>query len=231
MSNGPRARRPLPVQPPLGATPGPALGPLGRRDERRRPAPWPPATSKVSPPGGLVSSPGVCSILARRKRRMEQRHGNGGACGGRRRRRSAGDRHRPARRLRGEPSRRRRDAGRGRRRQGRAPGRALANRRHLHAAGLCRDDGRLPPDHGGSAIDRGSARAAVAPERGRWGRDPHAERGDPRGPRRDRHPGGSRRPSPARSPVSATRPPTPSARARRQRTCRRPPSPASRTRT
>jgi Pyruvate phosphate dikinase, AMP/ATP-binding domain len=29
----------------------------------------PPATSKVSRPGGLVSSPGVCSILARRKRR------------------------------------------------------------------------------------------------------------------------------------------------------------------
>ena len=36
---------------------------------------------------------------------------------------------------------------------------------------------------------------------------------------------------PERSPSSASRPPTPSDRARRQRTCRRPPSPVSRTRT
>ena len=40
-----------------------------------------------------------------------------------------------------------------------------------------------------------------------------------------------RRRSPPASPASASRPPTPSARARRRRTCRRPPSPASRTRT
>jgi phosphoenolpyruvate synthase/pyruvate phosphate dikinase len=38
-----------------------------------------------------------------------------------------------------------------------------------------------------------------------------------------------RRRSPARSPGSASRPPTPSDPARRRRTCRRPPSPASRT--
>jgi hypothetical protein len=41
----------------------------------------------------------------------------------------------------------------------------------------------------------------------------------------------SRRRSPALSPSSASKPPTPSDPARRQRTCRRPPSPASRTRT
>ena len=40
-----------------------------------------------------------------------------------------------------------------------------------------------------------------------------------------------RRRSPARSPGLAGKPPAPSGRARRRRTCRRPPSPASRTRT
>ena len=94
----------------------------------------------------------------------------------------------PARPLRVGSSRDRRDAGRGRRRQGRAPGGAFADRRHPRAAWLLRDDGRLPADHGGSAIDRRSARSAVAPERGRPGGDPHAQRGDPPDPRRDRHP-------------------------------------------
>ena len=78
----------------------------------------------------------------------------------------------------------RRDAGRGRRRQGRAPGGALADRRHPRAAWLLRDDGRLPADHGGGAVDRRSARSAVAPEPGRPGGDPHAQRGDPPDPRR-----------------------------------------------
>ena len=168
--------------------------PHGMSGYRTRPflalpaAPAPPATSKVSLPGGLVSSPGVCSILARRKRRREQRDGHGGACGGGRRRRSEGDRHLPARPLRVGLSRDRRDAGRGRRRQGRAPGGALADRRHPRAAWLLRDDGRLPADRGGSAVDRRSARSAVAPEPGRPGGDPHAQRGDPPDPRRDRHP-------------------------------------------
>ena len=86
----------------------------------------------------------------------------------------------------------RRDAGRGRRRQGRAPGRAVADRRHPRAGRLLRDDGRLPADHGGSAVDRRSARSAVAPEPGRPGGDPHAQRGDPPDHRRDRHPRRSR---------------------------------------
>src|SRR5437870_6046828 len=56
------------------------------------------------------------------------------------------------------------DAGRGRWRQGRAPGRAFADRRPPRAGWLLRDDRRLPADHGGSAVDRRSARSAVAPE-------------------------------------------------------------------
>ena len=124
------------------------------------------------------------------------------------------------------------DAGRGRRRQGRAPGGAFADRRHPRAGWLLRDDGRLPADHGGSAVDRRSARSAVAPEAGRPGGDPRAQRGDP-----PDHRSGSpsptiwRRRSRARSPGSASKPPTPSDPARRRRTCRRPPSRASRTRT
>ena len=55
-------------------------------------------------------------------------------------------------------------------------------------AWLLRDDGRLPADHGGSAVDRRSARSAVAPEAGRPGGDPRAQRGDPPDPRSDRHP-------------------------------------------
>ena len=54
----------------------------GLRLDVARGTPAPPSTSRVSPVGGLVSSPGVCSILARRKRRREQRDGHGGACGG-----------------------------------------------------------------------------------------------------------------------------------------------------
>ena len=80
----------------------------------------------------------------------------------------------------------RRDAGRGRRRQGRAPGRAFADRRHPRAGRLLRDDGRVPADHGGGAVDRRTARSAVAPGRGRPGRDPHAQRGDPPDHRSDR---------------------------------------------
>ena len=38
--------------------------------------------------------------------------------------------------------------------------------RHPCAGRLLRDDGRLPADHGGSAVDRRSARSAVAPEPG-----------------------------------------------------------------
>ena len=113
----------------------------------------------------------------------------------------------------------RRDAGRGRRRQGRAPGGAVADRRHPRAGWLLRDDGRLPADHGGSAVDRRSARSAVAPEAGRPGGDPRAQRGDPPDHRRDRHPrrsgGGDH---PRRSPGSASKPPTPSDPARRRRT-------------
>src|SRR5438093_8188755 len=59
------------------------------------------------------------------------------------------------------------DAGRGRWRQGRAPGGAFADRRPPRAGWLLRDDGRLPADHGGSAVDRRSARSAVAPAAGR----------------------------------------------------------------
>src|SRR5918992_3923109 len=64
------------------------------------------------------------------------------------------------------------DAGRGRWRQGRAPGRAFADRGHPRAGWLLRDDGRLPADPGGSAVARRSARSAVAPEAGRPGGDP-----------------------------------------------------------
>ena len=41
-------------------------------------------------------------------------------------------------------------------------------------------------------VDRRTARPAVAPEPGRPGGDPHAQRGDPPDHRRDRHPGRSR---------------------------------------
>ena len=46
------------------------------------------------------------------------------------------------------------DAGRGRWRQGRAPRGAFADRRRPRAGWLLRDDGRLPADHGGRAVDR-----------------------------------------------------------------------------
>ena len=58
------------------------------------------------------------------------------------------------------------DAGRGRWRQGRAPRGAFADRRRPRAGWLLRDDGRLPADHGGRAVDRRTARSAVAPEPG-----------------------------------------------------------------
>src|SRR5439155_1001876 len=80
------------------------------------------------------------------------------------------------------------DAGRGRRRQGREPGGAFADRRPPRAGWLLRDDGRLQANHGGSAVDRRSARSAVAPEAGRPGGDPRAQRGDPPDPRRYRNP-------------------------------------------
>ena len=80
------------------------------------------------------------------------------------------------------------DAGRGRRRQGRAPGGAVADRRRPRAGGLLRDDGRLPADHGGSAVARRAARSTGGPSAGRPGGDPRAQRGDPPDPRRDRHP-------------------------------------------
>src|SRR6266567_2814815 len=41
---------------------------------------------------------------------------------------------------------------------------AVADRRRPRAGWLLRDDGRLPADHGGRAVDRRSARSAVAPE-------------------------------------------------------------------
>src|SRR5579884_848809 len=59
------------------------------------------------------------------------------------------------------------DAGRSRRRQGREPGRALADRGRARAGWLLRDDRRLPADRGGGAVARRSARSAVAPEAGR----------------------------------------------------------------
>src|SRR5919112_2673816 len=71
------------------------------------------------------------------------------------------------------------DAGRGRWRQGRAPGEAFADRRPPRAGWLLRDDGRLPADHGASTVDPRSAGSAVAPEPGRPRVDPHAQRGDP----------------------------------------------------
>ncbi len=75
-------------------------------------------------------------------------------------------------------------------------------------------------------------RSAVAPEPGRPGVDPHAQRGDPPdGRRRSLSPTIWRRRSLTRSPGSASRPPTPSDPARRRRTCRRLRSRASRTRT
>ena len=58
-------------------------------------------------------------------------------------------------------------AGRARRRQGRGPGRAVPDRGHPRAGRLLRDHGRLPAGHGGSAVDRRSARSAVAPGAGR----------------------------------------------------------------
>src|ERR1700729_2434672 len=75
-------------------------------------------------------------------------------------------RDRDDRALRVGPARGRRDAGRGRWRQGRATGRAIADRRHPRAGWLLRDNGRLPTDHGGSAVDRRSARSPVVPQPG-----------------------------------------------------------------
>ena len=124
------------------------------------------------------------------------------------------------------------DAGRGRRRQGRAPGGAFADRRHPRAGRLLRDDGRLPADHGGSAVDRRSARSAVAPEARTTGRRSARSARRSAGPSKGSpSPTIWRRRSPARSPGSASKPPTPSDPVRRRRTCRRPPSRASRTRT
>src|SRR5664280_556190 len=83
-------------------------------------------------------------------------------------------------------------------------------------AGFCvtTDDGRLPADPGGSAVARRSARSAVAPEAGRPGGDPRAQRaqrGDPPDHRRDRHPrrsddGGHPRARPARRASRLRRP-------------------------
>ena len=97
-------------------------------------------------------------------------------------------RYRDDRALRAGSRRDRQGAGRARRRQGRAPGGAFADRRHSRAGWLLRDDGRLPADHDNSALDRRSARSAVAPRPGGPGGDSHAQRGDPPDPRRDRHP-------------------------------------------
>ena len=85
----------------------------------------------------------------------------------------------------------RRDSGCGRWWKGGAPGGAFADRGHPCAGRLLRDDGRLPADPGGGAVDRRPARPAVAPGAVRPGGDTHAQRGDPAGPRRDRHPRGS----------------------------------------
>jgi hypothetical protein len=52
------------------------------------------------------------------------------------------------------PPRDRRDAGRGGGRQGCAPRRALAHRRHSRAAGLLRDDRRLPANRGERTVAR-----------------------------------------------------------------------------
>ena len=80
------------------------------------------------------------------------------------------------------------DAGRGRRRQGRAPGRALAGRRRPRTGWLLCDDGRLPAVHGRSAVDRRAARSAVAVEAGRPRSALHAQRGHPPDPRRSHPP-------------------------------------------
>ena len=95
------------------------------------------------------------------------------------------------------------DAGRNRRRQGSAHRGAFANRRHPRTCRLLRDDTCVPPDHGGSAVDRGSGRPALAPERGRPGVDQNAQRRDPPRRRGCCHPGrrgrgGHRRDRPAR---------------------------------
>ena len=50
--------------------------------------------------------------------------------------------------------------------------------------GFLRDDGRLPAQHGGSAVARRAERAAGVPEAGRPGGDPRAQRGDPTDHRR-----------------------------------------------
>src|SRR4029450_8645237 len=61
------------------------------------------------------------------------------------------------------------DAGGGRWRQGRAAGGAFADRRHPRAGWLLRDDGRLPTDHRGSAVDRRSVRSGGGPRTRRAG--------------------------------------------------------------
>ena len=76
-------------------------------------------------------------------------------------------------------------------RQGGAFRGALADRRHPGAAGLLRDDGRLPADPGADAVDRRSARSARSARAGRQSGDPGAQRGDSPGSRRDRHSDGS----------------------------------------
>jgi hypothetical protein len=123
------------------------------------------------------------------------------------------------------------DAGRGRRRQGRAPGELSRIEGIRVPAGFCVTTdafrrimadapsideqldrlSRLSPD------DREAIRTLSARSAG-------PSKGSP-------SPTIWRRRSPARSPGSASTPPTPSGPARRRRTCRRPPSPASRTRT
>ena len=77
---------------------------------------------------------------------------------------------------------------------------AVVGGKGAHLAELSRIDGiRVPAGYcvttdaferivADSAVDRRSARSAVAPEAGRPGGDPRAQRGDPPGPRRDRHP-------------------------------------------
>ena len=50
--------------------------------------------------------------------------------------------------------------------KGARPRGAFADRRHPRAGWLLCDDGRLPADHGGGAVDRRPARSAVASEPG-----------------------------------------------------------------
>ncbi len=83
----------------------------------------------------------------------------------------------------------RRDPSRFRGREGRAPGRTVADRRHTRSGRLLRDDGGIPADRGRGAVAGRTTRSAVPHGPGRWGSAPHPHRTRPPHHRGDPPPG------------------------------------------